>query len=170
MLPTPFYTRAELLEQELGDPCDPAGLFSFPHAVEIDEREAFPAEACSLLDQKGIQDYYIPARYGGKLQRFDEVLMVLRVIARRDLSVAIAHSKTFLGSAPVWIAGTMSQRLDLAQRIQRGEAVALALTEEAHGSDLAASDCTARKIHQHYLVSGTKWLVNNATRSSTLSL
>jgi len=170
MVYRPFYMQAELLEQALGDPFDPAGLFSFHRAVEVDEREEFPAGACQFLDQEGVPDYYIPARYGGRLQGFDEVWLLLRVIARRDLSVAIAHSKTFLGAAPIWIAGTPRQRLDLARRIQAGEAIALALTEEAHGSDLAASDCVARKIHQHYLVSGTKWLVNNATRSSTLSL
>jgi alkylation response protein AidB-like acyl-CoA dehydrogenase len=170
MVQASFYTTAELLEEELGDPCDAGQLFSFPHAVALDEREEFPGEACAFLDSRGIPAYYVPARYGGKLQGFDEVLTLLRVIARRDLSVAIAHSKTFLGSAPVWIAGSMQQRLELARRVQQGEAVALALTEEAHGSDLAASDCLAKKIHQHYLLSGTKWLVNNATRSSVLSL
>lgn len=170
MVQASFFTRAQLLEAELGDPCDAGELLSFPRAIELDEREAFPAEACLLLDRLGLADFYIPARYQGKLERFDEVLTLLRVIARRDLSVAIAHCKTFLGAAPVWIAGSMQQRLDLAGRIHRGEAVALALTEEAHGSDLAASDCVARKLHQHYLLSGTKWLVNNATRSSVLSL
>jgi alkylation response protein AidB-like acyl-CoA dehydrogenase len=170
MVQASFFSTAELLEEELGDPCDADQLFSFPRAVALDEREEFPREACQFLDSRGIPAYYVPARYGGTLQGFDEVLTLLRVIARRDLSVAIAHSKTFLGSAPVWIAGSMQQRLDLARRVLRGEAVALALTEEAHGSDLAASDCLARKVHQHYLLSGTKWLVNNATRSSVLSL
>jgi len=165
-----FYTAAELLEQELGDPSVPTGVFSFRQAVEQDEHEAFPEAACNLLNEKGFQNYYVPAQYGGNLRRFDEVFMLLRIIARRDLSVAIAHSKTFLGSAPIWIGGTTEQRMDLARRIQNGEAIALSLTEEAHGSDLMASECVSRKIHNRYLVTGTKWLVNNATRSTVLSL
>ena len=165
-----FYTAAELLEQELGDPLAAAGPFSFRQAVELDEREAFPGEACRILDEKGFQNYYVPAQHGGNLRRFDEVFTLLRMIARRDLSVAIAHSKTFLGAAPIWIAGTTEQRLDLARRIQNREAVALALTEEAHGSDLAACDCVARKMHNQYLLAGTKWLINNATRSTVLCL
>lgn len=165
-----FTATAELLEEALGDPRDGEQLFSFPQAVALDEQEVFPQQACQFLDSWGLPAYYVPARYGGKLQGFDEVLTLLRIIARRDLSVAIAHCKTFLGSAPIWIAGSQQQRQDLARRVQEGEAIALALTEEAHGSDLAASECVAKKIHQHYVLSGTKWLVNNATRSSVLSL
>src|SRR5436305_150291 len=180
----PFYATAEHLEQTLGDPgainqpgpsdgqLDKAGwpppLSSFRESVELDEREEFPAPLYHALDTWGLQEYYVPAQYGGKLRRFDEVFTLVRSVARRDLSVAIAHSKTFLGSTPVWITGTRQQREMLSQRILNRESIALALTEEAHGGDLSATECQARKIHDHYLLSGTKWLINNATRSSTL--
>lgn len=165
-----FYAQAEQLELALGDPMNPTVPFSFQRSVELDEQEAFPGEFCRLLETWGLQDYYIPAQLGGKLQRFDEVFALLRVVARRDLSVAIAHSKTFLGSAPVWIAGTPAQQNTLARAIREGAYIALALTEEEHGSDLASSECLARKIHGRYVVSGTKWLINNATRSTALCL
>jgi alkylation response protein AidB-like acyl-CoA dehydrogenase len=165
-----FFAVAELFEQALGDPVEATGPLSFRHAVEIDEREAFPLEACGILDEQGVQDYYVPTQFGGNLHYFDEIFTLLRIVARRDLSVAIAHSKTFLGAAPIWIAGSSEQRQNLACRIQNREPIALALTEEAHGSDLAASECTARKIHDQYFLTGSKWLVNNATRGTTLCL
>jgi len=169
-MPARLCVQAETFEQALGDPLDPGSLFSFARSVELDEREEFPSAQCALVEAWGLQDYYVPVQYGGKLQRIDELLMLMRVLARRDLSVAIAHTKTLLGSLPVWISGSEEQRLNLARRVLGCEYVALALTEEAHGADLAASECMARKIHGQYLLSGSKWLVNNATRGSVLCL
>ena len=179
-----FYTAAEHLEQALGDPCSldqpgssdgqpdksgwPPPRSSFKESVELDEREEFPARLYNALDTWGLQEYYVPAEYGGKLRRFDEVFALSRSVARRDLSAVIAHSKTLLGSMPVWIAGTREQREMLSRRIHNHESIALALTEEAHGGDLAATECLASKAHDHYFLSGTKWLINNATRSSAL--
>lgn len=165
-----FFTIAERFEQALGDPMEATGPLSFRHAVEIDEREAFPLEACGMLDEQGVQNYYVPTQFGGNLHYLDEIFTLLRIVARRDLSVAIAHGKTFLGAAPIWIAGSPEQCQNLARRIQNRELIALALTEEAHGSDLAASECAARKIHDQYFLTGSKWLVNNATRGTTLCL
>lgn len=170
VVPIRFALAAERLEQDLGFPMNPTTPFSFKASMELDEREEFPTVMCALLEEWGLQDYYVPARYGGKLQYFDELFALARVVARRDLSVAIAHCKTLLGSAPVWIAGTVEQRTVLAQSIRNHEYVALALTEEEHGGDLAASECSARKVHDRYLLNGTKWLVNNATRSTVLCL
>ncbi|HZO75928.1 MAG TPA: acyl-CoA dehydrogenase family protein [Ktedonobacteraceae bacterium] len=165
-----YYSAAEALEAALGDPRASAPLFSFHHAVELDEREEFPAEQCHLLEEWGLQEYYVPLQYGGKMRHFDEMLALVRIVSRRDLSVAIAHCKTMLGASPVWIAGTEEQRRTLAHAILNREYVSLGLTEEEHGSDLAASECAARKIHHQYLISGTKWLINNATRGSIFSL
>jgi alkylation response protein AidB-like acyl-CoA dehydrogenase len=179
-----FYAAAEHLEQALGDPSAldqpslsdgqpdksgwPPPRSSFKESVGLDEREEFPATLCNALDTWGLQEYYVPAEYGGKLRRFDEVFTLSRSVARRDLSAAIAHGKTLLGSMPVWIAGTREQREMLSRRIRNHESIALALTEEAHGGDLAATECLASKVHDHYFLSGTKWLINNATRSSAL--
>src|SRR5687767_12384983 len=81
----PHYRSAEDLEQTLGDPLDPTQRFSFKYAVELDEHEIFPSEACELLEEWGLHEYYIPAKYGGKLTHFEEVLALMRVVSRRDL-------------------------------------------------------------------------------------
>ncbi len=179
-----FYAAAERLEQALGDPGAinqpspsdeqldklglPTPLLLFRESVELDEREELPETLFHALDTWGLQEYYVPAQHGGKLRRFDELFTLVRSVARRDLSAAIAHTKTLLGATPVWIAGTQEQREMLSRRIRNRESIALALTEEAHGGDLAATECLARKVHDGYLLSGTKWLINNATRSSAL--
>jgi alkylation response protein AidB-like acyl-CoA dehydrogenase len=164
------YQLAEALEQYLGNPLDEAEVFSFKRAVELDERDEYPAEACRLLDEWNFSDYYVPQEHGGKLESYQELLALIRVIARRDLTTAVAHVKTYLGAVSVWIAGTEEQIQKVAQRIKNGEQVALALTEQKHGSDLLSSEVEAVSVPDGYLLSGEKWLINNATRSTALTV
>ena len=157
--------RAEALERFLGNP-----LESFKRAVELDEREEYPTEACALLDQWGINDYYVPIQFGGRLASFEEFSSLIRVIARRDMTVAVAHVKTYLGAVSVWLGGSEEQKQHLAQRIKRKEQIALALTERSHGADILASETEAVPVDGGYLLSGEKWLINNATRSTALTV
>lgn len=164
------YSAAESLEQRLGDPFAPDNVFSFGHAVGLDEREEYPEQACQFLDTLEVSDYYIPSVLGGKLKSFEEFIAVLRVIARRDLTVAIAHGKTYLGAVAIWVGGSDEQQRRLAEIIKGGSQVALALTERAHGSDLLASEVEVVRVTGGYTLSGEKWLINNATRGRALTV
>ncbi len=164
------YQAAEALERHLGDPFAGAGVFSFKNAVALDEFDQYPEEACKLLDSWNVFDYYIPSEVGGKLRSFEEFVAVLRAIARRDLTVAIAHGKTYLGAVAAWVGGSNEQQRRLAGIIKSGRQVALGLTEKSHGSDLLASEVTAEKVAEGFLLSGEKWLVNNATRGDALTV
>jgi alkylation response protein AidB-like acyl-CoA dehydrogenase len=164
------YSAAEALEQRLGDPFAPGNVFSFGNAVALDEREEYPEQACRILDELKVHDYYIPSQLGGRLKSFEEFIAVLRVIARRDLTVAIAHGKTYLGAVATWVGGSDEQRRRLVEIIKGGSQVALALTERSHGSDLLVSEVTAASVAGGYELSGEKWLINNATRGRTLTV
>lgn len=162
--------RAEALERFLGDPLDAEQVFSFRRAVELDERDEYPAEACALLDRWGFNDYYVPIELGGRLASFEELVSLVRVIARRDITVAVAHVKTYLGAVSVWMGGSEELRRRLAERIRAGQQIALALTERAHGADILSSETEAVAIEGGYRLSGEKWLINNATRSTALTV
>ncbi|HKV37016.1 MAG TPA: acyl-CoA dehydrogenase [Pyrinomonadaceae bacterium] len=166
----PQYSAAESLEQRLGDPFAPGNAFSFGNAVALDEREEYPEQACEILDALKVSDHYIPSQLGGELKSFEEFIAVLRMIARRDLTVAIAHGKTYLGAVAVWVGGSGEQRRRLVEIIRSGSQVALALTERSHGSDLLASDTEATSTAGGYTLSGEKWLINNATRGRALTV
>lgn len=166
----PQYRAAESLEQRLGDPFAPDNVFSFGNAVALDEREEYPEKACQLLDDLKVYDHYIPSPLGGQLKSFEEFIAVLRVIARRDLTVAIAHGKTYLGAVATWVGGSGEQRRRLVEIIKSGAQVALALTERSHGSDLLASETEAERVVEGYSLSGEKWLINNATRGRVLTV
>ena len=166
----PQYSAAESLEQRLDDPFAPGNAFSFGNAVELDEREEYPEQACEILDALKVFDHYIPAQLGGELKSFEEFIGVLRVIARRDLTVAIAHGKTYLGAVAVWVGGSDEQRRRLVEIIRHGSQVALALTERSHGSDLLGSETEATIAAGGCTLSGEKWLINNATRGRVLTV
>lgn len=164
------YTAAEALERYLGNPMNPDNLFSFKNIIELDESESYPDPIITLLNQQNIHYYYIPVNYGGKLKSFEEFLAIARVIARRDLTVALAHGVTYLGALPIWIGGNEQQKQRLAEIIKNEAQVSFCLTERNHGSDILANETSATKIETGYLLSGEKWLIGNATRSGCLSV
>ncbi|MEI5527094.1 acyl-CoA dehydrogenase family protein [Streptomyces brasiliscabiei] len=130
-------------DRALGDPADPAAPLSFARGAELDRAERFPEDGCRELDRAGLPRLYVPAEFGGALTRYDELVAALRLVARRDLTVAIAHGKTFLGGVCVWLAGSPEQARDLGADIVAGTPVAWGLTEPGHGSDLLAGEMTA---------------------------
>lgn len=53
-------------------------------------------------------------------------------------------------------------------RIRAGGVVAWGLTEPGHGSDLLAGELTATRTGDTWRLTGTKWTINNATRSDVI--
>jgi alkylation response protein AidB-like acyl-CoA dehydrogenase len=153
----------ETVEAALGDPRDSSHALSFASALEHDEREAYPGAACAELDRIGVNDHFIPAADGGRLAELPALATLFRAVARRDLTLAIAHHVTFLGAVHVWTAGTARQRERVASYLRAGGRMALAYHEEAHGGDLLASELTAEQRGDGYVLRGEKWFINNAT-------
>lgn len=167
----PQHRAAEELEQALGDPFDPRTPFSLANAVELDEREEFPEAAVAALVAWGYLDRMVPADQGGRLVSFEEAVALQRCVSRRDLTAAIALGQTFLGSVAVWLAGTSEQRQWQAALLRSGGLAALALTEQAHGTDILASDVRAAPAGPNRVrLDGSKWLINNGTRARALTV
>ncbi|MEU9197818.1 acyl-CoA dehydrogenase family protein [Streptomyces hundungensis] len=145
-----------------GGPFDPELLAAH------EELETFPVEACAALDAWGLPEFYVPVRYGGRQERLEEFIALLRRIASRDLTVAVAHGKTFLGGVCVWAAGEDGPAGFLAQQVLAGEPVAWGLTEPDGGSDLLAGALTATRCDSGWRLTGRKWPVNNATRGNLM--
>ncbi|MFE7118322.1 acyl-CoA dehydrogenase family protein [Streptomyces sp. NPDC057654] len=168
------------LEKAMGDADQHDGPFRPGSLAELDEREAFPAAAIRALDDFGLARHYVPTRYGGLLDDHSELLQLLRAVARRDLTVAVAHAKTFLGGACAWVAGNTAQAAALGADIQRGAVAAWGLTERHHGSDLLAGELSATRAKSGagagaesgsgWVLDGEKWLINNATRGDLISV
>jgi alkylation response protein AidB-like acyl-CoA dehydrogenase len=142
--------------------------FSFAQALQHDEREDYPLAAQSSIDAWDVAEYLIPVDLGGRLRTTGELLALLRVVARRDLTVAISFGANLLAALPVWIAGTPSQRQSIADILRSRRGLALAVTERGHGSDLLANGCRADPVDEGFRLSGEKWLIFNAQRSAAM--
>jgi alkylation response protein AidB-like acyl-CoA dehydrogenase len=158
------------VEEILGDPMRDTGPFSYKTAVALDEDEQRPSEQYELLNTWGLAEHYVPATHGGQLSSLESFSLLMRALARRNLSVAIGHGITFLGCVHGWAFGTDQQKRRLADTVRRGGLVALAYHEKHHGSDFLASDTTIRRAPDGYRLTGEKWLVNAATESVAMSL
>jgi alkylation response protein AidB-like acyl-CoA dehydrogenase len=163
---------ATALELALGDPLEPASGLSFVRTLEREARGpfTFPEEECALLDTLGGRRAHVPGALGGDFSDMHELAALYRAVASRDLTTAVAYFKTLLGSLAIWVAGSDAQRRAVADHVLDGGRVALALTERAHGSDLLASEVTARREGDGYALNGEKWIINNATRAELLTV
>ncbi|MFD7303739.1 acyl-CoA dehydrogenase family protein [Streptomyces pharetrae] len=165
------YDSLTALDTLLAGPDAAAGLFGHAETTALDRREDFPAEACAALDAFGLPSHYVDARHGGLLREMPELAALQRAVARHDLTIAVAHGKTFLGAVPVWLAGSPAQAARLAEDVRRGAVVSWALTERDHGGDLMAGEVTARPAPGGgWRLDGEKWLINNAGRSRHICL
>lgn len=161
---------ARSLEGYLGDPLDAGSVVPFAAALSLDEAEAYPSEGVAALDAWGLPAYYVPPAFGGRMESFEELLHLVRAVARRDLTLAVAHGGTFLGSIPVWVAGGPAQQSALAELVLSGAQVSLGLTEQKHGADLLAGGVRARRDGDAYRLGGEKWLIGNAARGRAVTV
>ncbi|MBK7864962.1 MAG: acyl-CoA dehydrogenase family protein [Archangiaceae bacterium] len=162
----PDVRAAAVFEAALGDARDPLNPSGWAQGLAHDEREAFPQPFVDALTRHGLLQHFIPRADGGRLSSLVEAAWLVRAAARRDLTAAIALGQCFLGSVPVWLAGTPAQRARQAQALSQGRLAALALTEEAHGADLLSGEVAVAEGR----LTGTKWLINNATRGELLTV
>jgi alkylation response protein AidB-like acyl-CoA dehydrogenase len=140
------------------------------HDAELDVAEQFPAQLCARLDDFGLPAYYVPAEWHGALDDHERLLRLWRIAARRDLSAVVAHGKTYLGAASVWVAGNAEQSAATAAAVLSGRPFAWALSEPEHGADLLNGSLTATRHNGGWRLDGVKWPVNNATRASHLTV
>jgi alkylation response protein AidB-like acyl-CoA dehydrogenase len=163
---------AQRLERDLANPEDRRVTFGYARCAELDDADEFPHQICRQLDELGLPRYYVPARHGGRLTSYETTAQLVRMLARRDLGVAVSHAKTYLGAVCVWVAGDEAQASRLGRRIAAGLPVAWGLTEREHGSDLLSGDLIAEAVPEaaatSYRLTGEKWPINNATRCGVM--
>jgi len=160
-------SSAQELERVLGDPLSREAPISFSKLVAHDEREEAPSEAFEALRQWGVHAHLVPQALGGRLTSFEELLALVRVVSRRDLVLTTGLGSTMLAAIPVWAWGEGDQRRQLADMLLNAGAFgSFAASEREAGSDFQATATHADAVAGGYLLSGEKWLIGNASRSS----
>ncbi len=172
------YTAVTLLDQELGDPRDPANPYGFAAMVRRDATESFPEE---LADRVGpwLRTSFVPTAAGGDLVSMDHTLMLVRAAARRDVAVMPATMFSITAASCVLAAGSAEQRERVIRLLRSGGSIGFALSEVSHGSDLLANSCSATPDTDRmgdsgegrptgFALNGDKWLVGLGERCEAL--
>ncbi|MEU5694767.1 acyl-CoA dehydrogenase family protein [Actinosynnema sp. NPDC020468] len=154
--------RADALARLLGAPPDAAVL-------DADERAEPWPEGERILAEYGLGAEFVPVAHGGRLDRFDHLVEVLRSVYRRDPALGLGYGVgSFIAAAAVWTAGDERQTASAARTLLSGGRIAAAFHETAHGNDLAAVDCAATPTPDGLLLHGRKEVVANIGRAEAL--
>ncbi|MFI7234387.1 acyl-CoA dehydrogenase family protein [Streptomyces cyaneofuscatus] len=152
------------LERTLGDPVTEGGPFSFAEIVAHEENDSLPPGAVELLRSWGFSGYLVPEEFGGRLRNLEDLFLLTRTLARRDLTLAVMFGSALLGVNSVWLWGNDEQRARVAGALLDGELACFAVSEPDHGSDLGTNETIAEPDGDDFLLTGEKWPVGNATR------
>jgi alkylation response protein AidB-like acyl-CoA dehydrogenase len=113
--------RADRLERTLGDPFDPRGPVGFAAVISADERREPVSGAARLLDEFGLNAELVPTELGGLLRDVRGLIEVMRALARRDPSLALAHfGMPLVGAVGLWTRGHDEQRRAAAELLLGG--------------------------------------------------
>ncbi|MFG2846483.1 acyl-CoA dehydrogenase family protein [Kitasatospora sp. NPDC048296] len=152
----PAALTPEALELLLGDPTDAANPYGFAAAVARDEHDEFPEDLCEALRRADFHLNYLPREWGGTFESFDRSLTLVRAAARRDVNVMPGTMFSIIAATCLQLHGSQEQQRRAAEILRRGGAVAFALTEAEHGSDLLAGEV---RLSPDGLLDGEKWMV-----------
>ncbi|HEX6075858.1 MAG TPA: acyl-CoA dehydrogenase [Micromonosporaceae bacterium] len=161
------FPEAVTLDALLGDPADPDSPYGYAAAVRRDAAEAFPAVLADACGEH-LRLSFVPRSAGGDLTTVDRTLTLVRVAARRDATVMPATMFSVTAAMCVLLAGTPAQRDQVVRLLSTGRAVAFALSERDHGSDLLANSCELVPAGDGYLLRGRKWLVGLGARAEAM--
>jgi acyl-CoA dehydrogenase len=116
------------------------------------------------LGAAGWLRHCVPRAFGGASEALDSRALVVcrETLARHDGLADFAFAMQGLGSGPITLAGTDSQRQRWLPAVARGEAIAaFALSEPEAGSDVAAMQCAAREEADAWVLDGEKTWISN---------
>ncbi|WJL94765.1 acyl-CoA dehydrogenase [Microbacterium sp. ET2] len=160
---------AAMLDEYLGAPEVPDSRVSDRQTLAWDAASVLPAGTIAALNDWGVHSHYIPAQWGGRLTGILDAVLLLRTVARRDLTAAVGHGKTLLGAVCAWAAADASADR-MARIVGAGDPVSWGLTEQGRGSDIGTSMTTADLSGERIVVDGHKWPIGNATRGRAITV
>ncbi|MDI9894476.1 acyl-CoA dehydrogenase [Rhodococcus sp. IEGM 1381] len=154
------------IDRLLGDPREPPGILSRESILAADEAGEMLPGGEDLLTQLRLNDHFVPGRLGGRFDRADHTMRVVRDVFRRDGTLALGYGVTnLIASLPIWAAGSEDQQRWAADLLAGGGRIAAAYTEWDHGSDFTRIGTTARPTSDGWRLDGDKHLVNNLGRA-----
>lgn len=163
--------RAALLDDRFGDPWDDANPLGHAAVLAADERAELLAAGEAMLDDFGLGAEFVPTALGGRLDRLDHLIEIMRTVFRRDPSLGLGYgASSLIAAVNVWAGGRPEQRRAVADLLLRGGKLACGYFELAHGNDLARVDLAARGDGDLLRIDGGKQVISNIARADAVVL
>lgn len=133
-----------------------------PVRAELDETGEFPWDIMKVLAQSDLFGLFIPEEYGGLGKASLELCIAVEELSRACLGVSTTYAANALGTYPILLFGTDTQKKKYLPDIAAGKKlVAFGLTEANAGSDAGGTQTTAKLDGNEYIINGTKqWITN----------
>lgn len=137
-----------------------------PVAAKYDQSMDYPTDVIAKAHATGLMNTCIPEEHGGLgLSHFVQALIVEELsYGCSGITTAITANDLALG--PLIIAGSKEQIAEFAgPMLEKPSMAAYCVTEPGAGSDVAAIRTTSRKEGDHYILSGEKMWITNASKA-----
>ncbi len=133
-----------------------------PLAWKYDRLQQYPWEIKDALVNAGLFGVWIPKEYGGAGGGILNLCIVVEELSRCCGGVGVLFAVNALGSFPILVGGTDSQKKKWLPRIASGETlIAFGHSEKGAGSDAGGMSCSATLENDHYILNGAKkWNTN----------
>lgn len=140
-----------------------------PVAGELDEKEEFSVSLTQKMGDIGLFGMVVPEEYGGQGLDYISFIIAMEEIARVDGSqAATLAAGNSLGISPIDEFGSEVQRRKYLPDLCQGRTLmGFGLTEPNAGSDAGATNTTAVKDGDSWVINGRKTLTTNANTPIT---
>lgn len=163
--------RIDELERRFGQPWDPANPVGFAEIVAADERAEMLAAGEDLLADYGLNAEFVPVSDGGRFDRLDQLIEVMKTVYRRDPCLGLGYGfSSFIASVNVWAAGDAAQRAVVADTLLGNGRISVAYHELLHGNDFTGVEFAATPIRTGLCLNGGKQVIANIGRADALVL
>ncbi|MDQ1044995.1 acyl-CoA dehydrogenase [Streptomyces sp. V4I2] len=161
--------RLHALESALGDPFADDNPLGLRAVLEADERGEMFEAGEQALHEYGLGAEFVPTAFGGRLDRLDHLVEIMRSVYRRDPCLGLGYgASSFIAGVNLWTAGDEEQCRHAAELLCSGRRVAVAYHELAHGNDMAGTEFTALPGPAGLVLNGRKEIITNVRRAEAL--
>ncbi len=137
-----------------------------PRAMEIEKTDRVPEELIEEARKAGLFGVGVPEEYGGQGGGHLMAAILMEELARVSPAFSVLIGVRDLFITPILLFGTEEQKRKYVVPVARGEKFAAhANTEPCCGSDVAGIQTTAKRVNDHYVITGRKVFITGADRA-----
>ncbi len=140
-----------------------------PAAYQYDTERRLPLDIIAQMGDLGLFGLPFPVEIGGQGKDYFSLCLAVEALARADQSIAVTlEAGVGLGIQPIYRHGSDEQKQQWLPDLLRGRALAgFGLTEAEAGSDAGATQTTAVRDGDEWVINGTKQFITNSGTAIT---